>query len=72
MVLCCAHESSSIRWVLCYVGLWDSDGLCVGVAGHKRWRKRVLYLYERYFGGYIFVPFYSYLEGGVKFFVGLL
>ena len=23
-------RSSSIRWVLCYVGLWDSDGLFGG------------------------------------------
>ena len=40
--------------------------------GHKRQRKRVLYLFERYCEGYIFVPFNSYLEGGIKFFVGPL
>ena len=37
VVLCCVCESSSLRWVLCYVGLWDSDGLFGGFKSFQLW-----------------------------------
>ena len=37
VVLCCVCESYSLRWVLCYVGLWDFDGLFGGFKSFQLW-----------------------------------